>query len=62
MKENIKVLELDKYEIGILINALNEFRNKLISEKKSTDDINYILNKFICAPEKKPRWFSREER
>ena len=24
MKEEIKVLELDKYELGILINALNE--------------------------------------
>ena len=30
MKDEIKVLELDKYELGILINALNEFRNKLI--------------------------------
>lgn len=32
MKEEIKVLELDKYELGILINALNEFRNKMIKE------------------------------
>ena len=32
MKENIKVLELDKYEIGILINALNEFRNQLLKK------------------------------
>ena len=30
MKETIKVLELDKYEIGIIINALNDLRNKLI--------------------------------
>ena len=34
MKEEIKVLELDKYELGILINALNEFRNKMIQMKK----------------------------
>ena len=35
MKEEIKVLELDKYELGILINALNEFRNKLVLETPS---------------------------
>ena len=37
MKDEIKVLELDKYELGILINALNEFRNKLIQEGKETE-------------------------
>ena len=36
MKENIKVLELDKYEIGILINALNEFRNQLLKQQRET--------------------------
>ena len=36
MRENIKVLELDKYEIGIIINPLNEFRNRLLREKEDT--------------------------
>ena len=27
--KDVKVLELDKYEEGLIINALNEFRNKL---------------------------------
>ncbi|MBQ5328039.1 MAG: hypothetical protein J6J15_02525 [Oscillospiraceae bacterium] len=62
MPEKMRYVELSETDNNITIHALNEFRNKLISEKKSTDDINYILNKFICAPEKKPRWFSREER
>lgn len=62
MPEKLRYVELSETDNNITIHALNEFRNKLISEKKSTDDINYILNKFICAPEKKPRWFSREER
>jgi len=61
MPEKMRYVELSETDNNITIHALNEFRNKLISEKKSTDDINYILNKFICAPEKKPRWFSREE-
>ena len=34
MRENIKVLELDKYEIGIIINALNEFRNRLLRDRR----------------------------
>lgn len=62
MPEKMRYVELSETDNNITIHALNEFRNKLISEKKSTNDINYILNKFICAPEKKPRWFSREER
>lgn len=49
MKEEIKVLELDKYELGILINALNEFRNKMIKEGKDTeyvDEVRLLDNKY----------------
>ena len=42
MKEVIKILELDKYELGIVINALNELRNKLIQEQKETDAIDEV--------------------
>lgn len=28
MKEVYKILELDKYQLGIIINALNDLRNK----------------------------------
>ena len=34
MREDEKVLVLDKYELGIVINALNQFRNQLIREKR----------------------------
>lgn len=53
MKEEIKVLELDKYEMNLLINALNEFRNKTISEKGEIDHIDDLLLKLIDAPSKK---------
>ena len=33
MKEVYKILELDKYQLGIIINALNDLRNKLIQEQ-----------------------------
>ena len=35
MKE-VRVLELDKYEYGIIVNALNEFRNNLIKEERES--------------------------
>lgn len=53
MKEEIKVLELDKYELGILINALNEFRNKMIKEGKDTEYVDEVLLRVIDAPPKK---------
>jgi hypothetical protein len=53
MKEEIKVLELDKYEYGILINALNELRNKLIKEGRDTEYVDEILLRAIDAPSKK---------
>lgn len=53
MKEEIKVLELDKYELGILINALNEFRNKMIKEGKDTEYVDEVFLRAIDAPPKK---------
>lgn len=53
MKEEIKVLELDKYELGILINALNEFRNKMIKEGKDTEYVDEVLLRAIDASPKK---------
>lgn len=53
MKDEVKVLTLNKYEIGILINALNEFRNKLIAEQRETEPVDEVLLKAIDAPSKK---------
>ena len=50
--EDTKVLVLDKYEYGIIINALNEFRTNLIKQEQSTDVINELLLKVIDAPDK----------
>lgn len=49
----IIVLELEKHEKGIMINALNEFRNKLIKEDIDTDPVDTLLLKLLDAPEKK---------
>ena len=54
-----KLLELDKYELGIIINALNDLRNKNLENKISLDAIDELLLKVLFAPEKK-RYFHRE--
>lgn len=51
--EDVKVLELDQYELKTIINALNEMRTQLIKEERPTDVINELLLKVIDAPLKK---------
>ncbi|MBR2784710.1 MAG: hypothetical protein IKD74_01810 [Clostridia bacterium] len=58
-KELFKILELDKLEHGILINALNEFRNKLLREGQDTEFVDELLLKVLDAPEKK-RYYRRD--
>ena len=60
-KELFKILELDKLEHGILINALNEFRNKLLREEQDTELVDEFLLKVLDAPENK-RYVDREGR
>ena len=42
-KEERRVLTLDKYEHGVVINALNEMRNDLIEERRPTDAVDDVL-------------------
>ena len=43
----VRKLEIDEYEQGILINALNLLRNQQIREKCPTDPIDELLMKII---------------
>ena len=52
-KEEKRVLELDRYEHGVVINALNEMRNDLIGESRPTDIVDELLLKTIDALTKK---------
>lgn len=54
-KEDKRVLTLDKYEHGVVVNALNEMRNDLLEERRSTDIVDEVLLKAIEAPTKKMR-------
>lgn len=61
-KREQRVLTLDRYEHGVVVNALNEMRNDLIEEDKSTDLVDEVLLKAIDAPVKRGRFRKHEER
>ena len=42
-----KKLEIDEYEQGILINALNLLRNQQIRERRPTDPVDELILKII---------------
>lgn len=58
--EEKRVLTVNNYEYNLLLNALNEYRNKLLREGKSTAIVNEVLLKLIDAPLRKKTIFKRE--
>ncbi len=50
-----RVLTLDRYEHGVVINVLNEMRNDLLEEERPTDIVDEVLLKVIDAPTKKEK-------
>ena len=56
MKDDKRILELDKYEYGVVFHSLNDKRNELIKEQRPTDAVDDVLLKVIDAPAKKGRW------
>ena len=49
------VILLDQYERNILINALNEFRNNLLDQQRSTDAVDELMIKIHEARQKRLR-------
>ena len=45
-------IKLDSFELNILINGINEFRNMLLAEDLPTEDVDELLLKLIDAYEK----------
>ena len=61
-KQKKRVLTLDRYEHGVVINALNEMRNDLLEEERPTDIVDEVLLKAIEAPTNKVRCRDDEAR
>ncbi len=59
--EEQRIIIFNKYEYGLIINALNEFRTKLIQENKSTEVVNELLIKLLNTPVKRKSFFQREK-
>ena len=51
---------LNKYDYGIIINALYELRSKLIKENKSTEIVNELLIRMLDIPVRRKSIFKRE--
>lgn len=58
--EEQRVVILNKYEYGMIINSLNELRTKLIRENKSTEFVNELLLRLLNIPIRKRTLFQRE--
>ena len=52
-KQEKRVLTLDCYEHGVVVNALNEMRNDLLEEERPTDIVDEVLLKVIDAPRRR---------
>ncbi len=48
----MKKIKLDNFELKVIINSLNEMRNKLLNQNKETDLIDELLLKYINVLEK----------
>ena len=47
------ILEFDRYERGITLNALNHLRNKLLEDGIDTDTVDDLILKILDTPSKK---------
>lgn len=57
------VVALDGFELRLLVNGLNAFRNLLKDDEKPTEDVDDLILKVINAPTKKQqRTYDREAR
>ena len=48
--EETRTIVLDIYDYKLIINALNEFRNKKIAENVDTEIIDELIKKLLVAP------------
>lgn len=46
-KKDKRKIPFDKYELGMIINALNDLRTKQIKEEQPTDPIDELMMKMI---------------
>ena len=60
MKEKKYYIALDGFERRVVVNCMNEMRNKLITDGKYTDALDEVLLKVIHSKQKKLKVVYRE--
>ena len=60
MKEKKYYIALDDFERQVVVNCMNEMRNKLITDGKYTDALDEVLLKIIRSKQKKLKVVYRE--
>lgn len=53
MRKQKYYLAIDNYEYSVIIDSLNNLRNKLIADERYTDAVDELIIKFAHAPIKK---------
>lgn len=53
MRDKKYYIVLDDFERRVIVNCLNEMRNKIIADGKYTDAVDKVLLKIIGAKQKK---------
>ena len=55
MRKQNYYLAIDDYENSVIIDSLNNLRNKLIADRRYTDAVDELIVKFAHAPIKNSR-------
>lgn len=58
--EEKRVIEVDGYQHGLIINSLNNKRNELVEQGRDTEFVDETLLEVMDAPTKKQRRKNRE--
>ena len=57
-----RVIEVDEYQHGLIINSLNDKRNELVEQGKDTEFVDDTLIEVMDAPMKREMKRHRDER
>jgi len=57
-----RVIEVDEYQHGLIINSLNDKRNELVEQGKDTEFVDDTLIEVMDAPTKREKKRHRDER
>ena len=60
--EEKRVIEVDDYQHGLIINSLNDKRNELVEQGKDTEFVDDTLIEVMDAPMKREKKRHRDER